>query len=161
MPLLGLDTDNGTEFLNAELIGYCTGERITFTRGRAYQKNDQCFVEPKNGSMVRHLVGYDRFEGEAAYPQLAERPELTARSILDQLQQQYPGEYPDNQLRTLQRRVKKWRASVMIQFDNAWSGEEELAGMTLPNPPRARLDGEVGQPLDGIAGVRSGIVRGG
>jgi hypothetical protein len=49
VPLLGLDTDNGSEFLNTELIGYCARERITFTRGRAYQKNDQCFVEQKNG----------------------------------------------------------------------------------------------------------------
>ena len=46
-------------------------ERITFTRGRAYKKNDQCYVEQKNGSIVRALVGYDRFEGESAYRQLS------------------------------------------------------------------------------------------
>ncbi|MCA1598540.1 MAG: transposase, partial [Chloroflexi bacterium] len=45
---------------------------ITFTRGRAYRKNDQCYVEQKNGSIVRQIVGYDRFEGEVAYHQLAE-----------------------------------------------------------------------------------------
>jgi len=71
-PLLGLDTDNGPEFLNYELLGYCARERITFTRGRAYRKNDQCFVEQKNGVIVRQLVGYDRFESVAAYRQLAE-----------------------------------------------------------------------------------------
>ena len=71
-PMLGLDTDNGTEFLNAELLAYCEREKITFTRGRAYKKNDQCFVEQKNGAVVRQLVGYDRFEGEKAYRQLAE-----------------------------------------------------------------------------------------
>ncbi len=71
-PLLGLDTDNGGEFLNEELLAYCQRERITFTRGRAYRKNDQCFVEQKNGVIVRQLVGYDRFEGEAAYRQLTE-----------------------------------------------------------------------------------------
>ncbi len=70
--MLGLDTDNGTEFLNAEVLGYCEREQITFTRGRAYKKNDQCFVEQKNGAVVRQLVGYDRFEGERAYRQLAE-----------------------------------------------------------------------------------------
>jgi hypothetical protein len=70
--LLGLDTDNGSEFLNQELLAYCERERITFTRGRAYKKNDQCYVEQKNGSIVRALVGYDRFEGEAAYRQLNE-----------------------------------------------------------------------------------------
>ena len=47
MPLLGLDTDNGSEFLNAELMAYCERERITFTRGSAYEKNDQCYVEQK------------------------------------------------------------------------------------------------------------------
>lgn len=71
-PLLGLDTDNGPEFLNDELLGYCERERITFTRGRAYRKNDQCFVEQKNGVIVRQLVGYDRFEGTDAYRQLGE-----------------------------------------------------------------------------------------
>ncbi len=72
MPLLGLDTDNGGEFLNTDLLDYCTRERITFTRGRVAKKNDQCFVEQKNGAIVRQLVGYDRFEGEHAYRQLAE-----------------------------------------------------------------------------------------
>ena len=71
-PLLGFDTDNGGEFLNAELLSYCEQEEITFTRGRPYTSNDQCFVEQKNGSIVRQLVGYDRFEGERAYRQLAE-----------------------------------------------------------------------------------------
>ncbi len=72
MPLLGLDTDNGTEFLNTDLLDYCAREQITFTRGRVAKKNDQCFVEQKNGAIVRQLVGYDRFEGEHAYRQLAE-----------------------------------------------------------------------------------------
>jgi len=71
-PVLGLDTDNGSEFINAELMAYCEREKITFTRGRAYKKNDQCFVEQKNGVVVRQLVGYDRFEGEMAYLQLRE-----------------------------------------------------------------------------------------
>jgi hypothetical protein len=70
--LLGLDTDGGSEFLNNDLIAYCEREHITFTRGRAYRKNDQCFVEQKNGSIVRQLVGYDRYEGEVAYRQLTE-----------------------------------------------------------------------------------------
>ena len=72
MPLLGMDTDNGSEFINHAVIAYCARETITFTRSRAYTKNDQCFVEQKNGSIVRQVVGYDRFEGERAYRQLAE-----------------------------------------------------------------------------------------
>lgn len=71
-PLLGLDTDNGSEFIANELISYCTAAEISFTRGRAYHKNDQCYVEQKNGAVVRQFVGYDRFEGEAAYRQLIE-----------------------------------------------------------------------------------------
>ncbi len=72
VPLLGLDTDNGSEFLNYPLLEYCARAEITFTRGRAYRKNDQCYVEQKNGSIVRQIVGYDRFAGELAYHQLAE-----------------------------------------------------------------------------------------
>jgi len=71
-PMVGLDSDNGSEFLNGEMLTYCERERITFTRGRAYRKNDQCFVEQKNGAVVRHLVGYDRFEGQRAWLQLRE-----------------------------------------------------------------------------------------
>jgi len=71
-PLRGLDTDNGVEFLNYQLLDYCARERITFTRGRAYRKNDQCFVEQKNGVIVRQIVGYDRFAGVDAYRQLVE-----------------------------------------------------------------------------------------
>ena len=70
--MLGLDTDNGKEFLNTPLLEYCRTEAITFTRGRAYKKNDQCFVEQKNGVVVRQLVGYDRLEGPRAYQQLGE-----------------------------------------------------------------------------------------
>jgi hypothetical protein len=47
----------------------CEQEHITFTRGRPYQKRDQCFVEQKNGAIVRQVVGYDRFAGEHAYRQ--------------------------------------------------------------------------------------------
>jgi hypothetical protein len=54
------------------LVDYCAREAITFTRGRVAEKNDQCFVEQKNGCIVRQVVGYDRFEGERAYRQLAE-----------------------------------------------------------------------------------------
>jgi hypothetical protein len=65
LPILlrGLDTDNGGEFINGTLIAYCDQAGITFTRCRPYKKNDQCFVEQKNGAVVRRWIGYDRFEG--------------------------------------------------------------------------------------------------
>jgi hypothetical protein len=61
-PLLGIDSDNGSEFINNLLYRYCLDEKITFTRSRPYQKNDQAHVEQKNWSVVRHTVGYDRWE---------------------------------------------------------------------------------------------------
>lgn len=69
-PLLGIDSDNGVEFINAHLLRYCQEEHLTFTRSRPYKKNDQADVEQKNWSIVRQLVGYGRYEGEAAYEAL-------------------------------------------------------------------------------------------
>jgi hypothetical protein len=63
-PLLGIDSDNGSEFINDLLYRYCLDEHITFTRSRPYQKNDQAHIEQKNWSVVRHTVGYDRLETE-------------------------------------------------------------------------------------------------
>ena len=61
--LLGIDSDNGSEFINHHLLRYCRSERITFTRGRAYKKNDGCFIEQKNYTVVRRAVGYARYAG--------------------------------------------------------------------------------------------------
>ena len=71
MPLLGLDSDNGSEFINHHLYAYCQHHAITFTRSRAWKKNDNAHVEQKNGAIIRGLIGYDRFATKAAYAQLA------------------------------------------------------------------------------------------
>lgn len=63
--LLGIDSDNGSEFINESLLNYCREHKITFTRSRPYRKNDSCFVEQKNYSVVRRAVGYQRFDTEA------------------------------------------------------------------------------------------------
>ena len=63
-PLLGIDSDNGSEFINHQLYRYCQSEQITFTRSRPYRKNDNCFVEQKNYSVVRRHVGYQRLDDE-------------------------------------------------------------------------------------------------
>ena len=60
--LLGIDSDNGSEFINHELFRFCTAEKITFTRARSCRKNDNCFVEQKNYSVVRRAVGYWRYD---------------------------------------------------------------------------------------------------
>lgn len=69
-PLRGIDSDNGSEFINAHLLRYCQIEQLTFTRSRPYKKNDQAYVEQKNWSIVRQLVGYDRYESLSAYEAL-------------------------------------------------------------------------------------------
>jgi hypothetical protein len=64
-PLRGLDSDNGSEFINSDLLRYCEQQHITFTRARPYRKNDNCYVEQKNYSVVRQTVGYQRFDTAA------------------------------------------------------------------------------------------------
>jgi len=61
-PLLGIDSDSGSEFINDQLYRYCLKEEITFTRGRAGRKNDNAYVEQKNWSVVRRAVGYGRYD---------------------------------------------------------------------------------------------------
>jgi hypothetical protein len=64
-PILGIDSDNGSEFINAHLYDYCVENKITFTRGRPGNKNDGSHVEQKNWTHVRSLVGYLRFDTPA------------------------------------------------------------------------------------------------
>jgi len=63
--LLGIDSDNGSEFINKDLLAYCQQQKLSFTRSRPYRKNDNCFVEQKNYSIVRRAVGYARYDTEA------------------------------------------------------------------------------------------------
>ncbi|MCA9438408.1 MAG: DDE-type integrase/transposase/recombinase [Candidatus Omnitrophica bacterium] len=71
-PLLGIDSDNGSEFINHHLRDYCEEEKITFTRSRSHRKNDTCYVEQKNYSIVRQTVGYGRFQGSKSVRKLNE-----------------------------------------------------------------------------------------
>ncbi len=69
-PLLGIDSDNGAEFINNEMLRYCAQEHLTFTRGRSGRKKDNPFVEQKNWSAVRRLVGYLRYDTPPQVAQL-------------------------------------------------------------------------------------------
>ena len=62
-PLRGVDFDNDSVFMNEVVIPWCRGQKLEVTRSRAYKKNDQAFVEQKNGAVVRRLMGYGRFDG--------------------------------------------------------------------------------------------------
>ena len=64
--LFGIDSDNGSEFINSHFLRYCQQEDLVFTRTRPYTSNDNCHVEQKNWSVVRQTIGYARFEGQVA-----------------------------------------------------------------------------------------------
>jgi hypothetical protein len=64
-PILGVDSDNGSEFINDHLLGWCQRRQITFTRARPGNKNDGCHVEQKNWAVVRTVVGYHRYDTAA------------------------------------------------------------------------------------------------
>ncbi|NEI74520.1 hypothetical protein GR212_33780 [Rhizobium lusitanum] len=70
--LLGIDTDNDSVFINETIRDYCVNSDIEFARCRPYRKNDQAYVEQKNGSVIRRIVGYHRYEGVEAAAILAE-----------------------------------------------------------------------------------------
>ena len=75
-PMLGLDVDNDSAFINETLLNYCRDRRLEFTRSRAYRKNDQAWIEQKNGAIVRKLVGYGRLEGLESAAALAKLHEV-------------------------------------------------------------------------------------
>jgi hypothetical protein len=66
VPIRGIDSDNDSAFINETLQGYCQEQQIEFTRSRAYQKNDQAWIEQKNGAVIRRFVGYQRLSGLVA-----------------------------------------------------------------------------------------------
>ena len=72
MPIRGIDTDNDGAFINETLLAYCEKQQLEFTRSRAYQKNDQAWIEQKNGAVIRRMVGYERFSGLVAGQCLAQ-----------------------------------------------------------------------------------------
>jgi hypothetical protein len=71
-----IHTDNGSEFINDALYPWCKKERIGFTRGRPYKKNDQAYIEQKNWQVPRRFVGYDRYSTKKAHEQMKRLYEL-------------------------------------------------------------------------------------
>lgn len=78
-PILGVDSDNGSEFINDHLLAWCTKRKITFTRARPGNKNDGCHVEQKNWAVVRTVVGYHRYDTAAELLLLNEIWQLQSR----------------------------------------------------------------------------------
>ena len=129
MPLLGLDSDNGSEFINKSLYDYCHKTAVTFTRSRAWKKNDSAHVEQKNGAVVRQLIGYDRFASKAAYAQLARVYRLARLHV--------------NFFQPVQKLVTKSRAGARVRrvYDRAQTPYQRLcASGVLPSHAREDLE---------------------
>jgi hypothetical protein len=129
MPLLGIDSDNGGEFINQSFYAYCQKAGILFTRSRAWKKNDSAHVEQKNGAVVRQLIGYDRFASKAAYAQLARVYRLARLHV--------------NFFQPVQKLVAKHRAGARVHrvFDRAQTPYQRLcASGVLSDRARTELE---------------------
>jgi hypothetical protein len=129
MPLVGLDSDNGSEFINHSLLDYCRRYAITFTRSRAWKKNDSAHVEQKNGAIVRHLIGYDRFATRVAYAQLTRVYQIARLHV--------------NFFQPVQRLVTKSRQGARVHrlYDRAQTPYQRLCASGVLSPEkRAELD---------------------
>lgn len=136
--LRGLDTDNGSEFINEGVHKWCVGGCVTFTRSREYKKNDQAHVEQKNGSIVREFVGYDRYAGSIALQKMRELYRVV-RLYVNFFQ-------PSMKLRLKERigsRVRK-------QYYRARTPCEQLLESSLPESTKRRLRSEMSR-LDPLA----------
>jgi len=81
MPIRGIDSDNDSAFINETLLAYCQEQKLEFTRSRAYQKNDQAWIEQKNGAVIRRFVGYERLTGLPAGQCLARLYQRVRRDV--------------------------------------------------------------------------------
>lgn len=72
IPMRGIDSDNDGAFINDTLASYCRGANIAFTRSRPHHKNDQAWIEQKNGAVIRRMIGHERFTGLVAGQALAQ-----------------------------------------------------------------------------------------
>jgi len=128
-PVRALHTDNGSEFLNHVLVPWCIKEKISFTRGRSYRKNDQAYVEQRNWLSVRRLVGYDRLSTRAAYQLLQQLYPLLCRQM--------------NFFRPVRKLVSKERvgARVLKRYDEPATPYQRLRSSgCLQDAARAELE---------------------
>ena len=127
-PILGIDSDNGSEFINSHLFKYCVANKITFTRSRSGNKNDGAHVEQKNWTHVRELVGYLRFDTPA---------ELELLNAISTLDAQFT-----NHLLTQQKLVSRERhgSKVIKRYDAAKTPlERTIAAKVLSKAETASL----------------------
>ena len=134
--LRALDVDNGSEFINETMIEYCVRHGIELTRSRPYRKNDQAWIEQKNGAVVRKLLGYRRFEGIAA-AQVFARLYGTSRLFVNFFQPSF-------------KLAEKHREGAHVTkryFPPETPCERLLQAPTIPEPTKGKLR-EVATSLD-------------
>jgi hypothetical protein len=139
VPLRAWHTDNGGEFLNELLVAWGRREGVQVTRGRPYRKNDQAWVEQRNGLVVRRLVGYDRYSSRAAFSVFQRLYRLLRLQL--------------NFFRPVRKLLSKQRlgARVVKRYDAAQTPYQRLLATGALSPSqRDALDAQV-QTLDPIA----------
>lgn len=133
--LRALHTDNGSEFINRGLIDWCKRHAVRFSRGRPYKKNDQAWVEQRNWQSVRRVIGYGRYNTEAAYKLLLELYPLLGLQM--------------NFFRPLRKLVAKQRQGAKVSkcYDEPRTPYQRLvASAVLTASDQARID----QQLDAL-----------
>lgn len=125
MPLVSLHTDNGSEFLNHILVPWCREKCIAFTRGRPYRKNDQAYVEQRNGAVLRRYIGYDRYSTRVAFAALQAVHELLQLYV--------------NYFQPIRKLMSKERhgARVVKRYDRAQTPYRRLLASGVLSPERS------------------------
>jgi len=135
-------SDNGSEFINACLLGWCQRHGVRFTRGRPYRKTDQAWVEQRNGLLVRRLIGHDRFSSRPAFALLQRVYELLG--------------VQHNFFRPVRKLVSKRRlgSQVRKRYDAARTPYQRLLAAGVLTPAQQHLLAEQFRALDPIAIAR-------
>jgi hypothetical protein len=141
-PLKGVDFDNDGAFMNKPVVGWCRARGLEVTRSRAYRKNDQAWVEQKNGAIVRRLVGYGRFEGPGSAAALA-RLYAAARLHVNLFQ---PSFKLREKTRIGARVTKRWHAPATPADRALASGRLDAASAQRIADLRTRADPVVASP---------------
>ena len=145
-PLKGVDFDNDGAFMNEPVVDWCRAQGLEVTRSRAYRKNDQAWVEQKNGAIVRRLVGYGRFEGPGSAAALA-RLYAAARLHVNLFQ---PSFKLREKTRIGARVTKRWHAPATPADRALASGRLDAASALRIADLRTRAD-----PVVALAAIRA------
>jgi hypothetical protein len=136
-PLLGIDSDNGSEFINACIFHYCQDHAIQFTRGRPYKKDDNAHVEQKNWTHVRKLLGWDRYDSQEALAAINDLYRNELRLMMNLFQ---PSVKPVSKTRVGSRLRRKYDRPQMPLDRLLASGVGDPGKIKALQRLRARLD---------------------